>query len=124
MFSGIEYFSLADCVSAPVFQRAYDLDGGVAGTATSADQEWLQSVMTFKTTLGGRYKLQFMESIGVVDVKAPIAALVGDPILGPIAARLIDDAGVIVAYDGGYPSFGLNYVTKTNDVLRKKFLAP
>lgn len=122
-FSGVEYFTQADCVSAPVYQRSYDLSGGVSGSSGQPDTAWGQVVLTFKTTLGGRFKLQLMEPSYAVDQKFALSAGV-DVNVDALVNYLHTAADVVAAYDNGYPQLPLNFVSKTNDTLRKKYFNP
>ena len=122
-FSGVEYFTQANCASAPVYQRAYDFGGGVSGSSGVSDSAWTQAVLTFKTTLGGRFKLMLLEGGAVPDLKIALSAGVS-PAMNAIRDYLVSSADIVAAYDNGYPAVPLNFVTKTNDTLRKKYLNP
>jgi hypothetical protein len=122
-YTGAELYTQADCSSAPVFRFAYDLGGAQAGTASGATQVYQQLDMTYRTQLGGRFKLMFMEgAIEVNDVKQPVGVYSGA--IAAINAYLASDDNVIYARDNSYSGFALNVVTKVNDALRKKYLNP
>jgi len=123
-YDGAELYTQADCSSAPVLQFVYDLGGPVAGTGPGTAKQWQQNALTFKTSLGGRFKLQFMESsISANDSKAALSSFSADGIAN-LRDYVLGSSNVLYARDNSWPAFGLNRVTKTNDKLRKKFLNP
>lgn len=122
-FTRVDWFTQADCESAPVWKRTYDFGGGLAGESSAADVAWGQAVLTFKTSNGGRFKLQLMESIILPNQKVALDA-VGAGTVTDIKEALLDDTDFVVGYDNGYPAAALNYVTKINDSLRRKYLNP
>lgn len=120
-FDSFEVFTQADCESAPVFQRI-GTPTVTAGTGSSADVPWSQVVLTFKDAQGQRGKFQVMEANQPVDQKVAISALTGH--FATIAAYLIGSTSWALSRNNHYLTTGLNFVTKTNDRLRKAFLNP
>lgn len=121
-YDGAELYTQADCDSAPILRFVYDLGGPVAGTGPGTAKPMQQNVLTFKTSLSGRFKLQFMESsISANDQDTPLSAFSADGIAA-LRDYVLSSANVLFARDNSFPAFGLNRVTKTNDKLRKKAL--
>lgn len=123
VINGVEFYTQADCTSAPVFVRNYPIGAAIPGTEAAAVVPWTQIVMTFKTTLGGRFKLQIMEVPYAPDQKLPLGGGV-DANVDAMTAYLLSASEIVAAYDGGFPSVQLNFVSKINDTLRKKYLNP
>jgi len=120
-FTGWEQYTQADCSALPVFQGAGTL--ALAGTSGGTTAPYGQALLTFKTTNGGRGKFQWMEATQPPDQKVAIDITgSGNPDL--LAAYLVGATSWIYARDNGKLVFPLNFVTKTNDKLRKKELHP
>ncbi len=119
---GFEQYTQANCASAPVFQGAGTLTGFI-GASGSADVQWGQADFTFKSAGGGRGLLKLLETPLPVDTKSALNSYVSGTIRD-FVDYLIGDSSWILARDNTYLSRPINLVTKTNDALRKKFLAP
>jgi hypothetical protein len=122
VFTGAEVYSMPTCADAPVFKFAYDLNGGVNGTSSSADVDWTQCVLTYRTKAGGKFKLQLMETIIASDEKEALPT--ASAFIIALNTYLLGAGDVLYARDNSFPGFALNLVTKVNDKLRKKFLNP
>lgn len=120
--TGFEQFTQANCASAPVFQGNGELVG-LVGTGDPPNVQWAQADFTFKSTLGGRGLFKLLEGKTVLDTKAALGTFTGDAI-ADMRDYLTGDASWFLCRDGGYLGVPLNYVTKVNDALRKKFLNP
>jgi len=120
--SGWEAFTQADCASAPVFQNP-GTAVGLVGSSGIADQQWVQAVLTFKTVAGGRGRFTLLEQANAQDQKASLSSLSATPV-GDLVDYLTGADSWVVARDGSYLGLPLNFVTKVNDALRKKFLNP
>jgi len=90
-----------------------------AGTSGTSTQEAAQSIVTFRTTEGGIFKLSFMEpviSIGSIDpppfTNAGLASLCDDVAAGNVYPWL--------ARDGGWPFYVLQHFPGQNESLFKK----
>ena len=120
-FTGWEAFTQADCSHAPVFQNdgTFSSENGSSG---SADVQWTQADFTFKTALGGRFKITLLETTQAPDQKSALAGLTGS--WGDLRDYLIGVDSAVWARDNQPPAIPLNFVTKTNDALRKKYLHP
>lgn len=90
-----------------------------AGTSGSAPSEASQSIVTFRTTEGGIFKLSFMESVivpGSIDPlpisNAALDSLVDDVVLGTVYPW--------IARDGGWPFAVLRHFPGQNEAIWKK----
>lgn len=116
-----ELWTMASPTSAPINVAVFPL--AVAGTGSGGFVRWEESVYTLRTELGGILKVYLMETISTVDQKIAISALSGAS--AAISNYLLADATCCVTgRDGAHPSAGVNFITKTNDALRKRALNP
>lgn len=114
-----EAWSLATPESDATFVYAYPI--GHAGASASTTVAYSQSVFSFRSSAGGYLKLYYMETRYSVNQEDPfpftaaertaLYTYLTDPLTNWIKAR---DGGVVVS--------GINFFTKTNDALRKKYL--
>ena len=93
---------------------------GVAGTSANANVIASQIVMTFRSTLGGLFRLYGMEASYAVNQAFSLAGF--DTALGNLSTYIIASASWVYARDNGKPITTLGAKTKTNDVLRRKLL--
>lgn len=93
-----------------------------AGTAGGASVLMMQTMTTFRTSLGGIYRDAFLEN-------TLLTVNLNDPF--PIANATFDayadyvlsvDGSWIIGRDGGYAAAGIRLMTKTNDSIRRKRL--
>lgn len=114
-----EYWNIANVGDDPVFFYAYLI--GAVGVNASPSVENEQIVITLRSNVGGILKLYYMEgsfSVNLVD-DYPFSNVA----VGALADYLVDPStGWVCARDGGFPISPLRMTTKTNDVLRKKYL--
>jgi hypothetical protein len=120
--TGFEQYTQADCASAPVFRGAGTLTG-FPGTSGGGATPWAQADFTFKSQGGGKGIFKLLEPNVAVDVKQALNTFTGDRV-ADMRDWLISNAAWITARDNTYLSRPINYVTKTNDALRRKFLNP
>jgi hypothetical protein len=120
-FDGWEAFTQADCASLPLFQNNGTF-GTAPGTGTGTNKKWVQAVMTFKSTLGGRGKFTILESLIGQDLKDALSSETG--VTGDLRDYVMASDTWIATRDNGYNAVPLNLVTKINDQLRKKYLNP
>lgn len=118
-FTGWEAYTQLNCESTPVFKNPGTLSS-VDGTNVGAAAAWYQATLTFKTALGGRGRFQMMEGVFGVNQHLPIVGLGG--IVEALADWLISDSSFVWARDNSRLVLPVNYTTKMNDTLRKKFL--
>jgi len=120
--TGYEQYTQADCASAPVFQGAATLTG-FPGTSGGGSTPWSEADFTFKAAAGGRGLVKLLEANIAVDVKQALNTFSADRV-ADLRDWLVGTDSWFLARDGSYLSRPINYVTKTNDALRKKFLNP
>lgn len=119
VFSGWQSYLQDDCESAPVFADAgtlVDQDGENVG----ADEDWSEAILTFKSSNGGRGRFQMMEGVFAPNSHGALVGLGG--IIGAVSDWLVSSASWVYARDNGKLVLPLNYTTKINDQLRKKYL--
>jgi hypothetical protein len=93
---------------------------GKAGTATTASADLLQSVMTFRTALGGLFRLYNMEISGEIPVNyRSVWPFSAGPYLN-MANYLIGDSSPVIGRDDASLVVPIAFTTKYNDALRKK----
>lgn len=96
----------------------FTVDVGVAGTGGGTETFTRQLNRTFRT-LGGHI---------LKNVAEGISSAIPNDFIGPIpnddavAVYLLSGASWILGRDDAFPAASLNYMTKTNDALRKKEL--
>lgn len=118
-FNGWEAYTQADCDSAPVFQNNGVLTS-VNGTNVGAAADWYQATLTFKTFLGGRGRFQMMEGAFGANQHLPIVGIGG--IVEALSDYLTGTTTWVQARDNSNLKVPINYTTKMNDTLRKKYL--
>lgn len=118
-FSGWEAYLQADCESSPTFANAGTLMAA-DGTNVGAAAAWVQAVLTYKSSAGGRGKFQMMEGVFGINTHTAISGLSG--IVKDLSDYLISSDSWIYARDNGKLTLPLFYTTKVNDVLRKREL--
>ena len=119
-FTGWEAFTQADCDSAPVFQNGGSIS--TVGTSGGATVPWVQTLLTFKSVGGGRGKLLWLEGVSANNQHAALVPA-GGTTLDAVADYVIGSSSWLVARDNTFMNVMLNFTTKTNDTLRKKFLS-
>lgn len=119
-FTTAEFWSQPAPEDDPVWIFTHPI--GVVGTGTAASQDLLQAVMTFRTMIGGLYKLYFMEISGDVpqNLRASYPFSAGP--YATLAAYMISDDGWIWGRDNSPLAVPIFFTTKVNDALRKKRL--
>lgn len=91
-----------------------------AGTHGTANVVASQLVMTFRSDLGGLFRLYLMEQPVGVNQAVKYTAM-SNPQLA-LANAITATSSAIYARDNGAPILCLGYKTKTNDVLRRRLL--
>ena len=81
-----------------------------------------QFEVTFRTTLGGRWRWQIMESGIPSEVTVNPGELAAHPQLGDVTNFLVSLGNFVVGRDGGYPVQALRGLGKENDRLRRSWL--
>lgn len=119
-FTSWEAFTQANCASAPVFQNGGSITA--VGSSGGSTKEWVQTLLTFRSAAGGRGKLLWLEGVSANDTHAPLVPG-GGTTLDAIADYVVSANSWLVARDNTFLNVMLNYTTKTNDTLRKKYLA-
>lgn len=99
-----------------IYTFGADDDGTSAGPAITAQQQ----VFTFRTSLGGIYRLYLMEGAVTANLSLSYGAMGADS--KSVADTVMEAAGWIYGRDGGAPVVSLGYKTKYNDVLRRNYL--
>lgn len=95
---------------------------GVPGASGGPLSPFGQIVFPFKGVGGLSLRPYIMEATYTVDVKTPVADL--DGASGAIVAFVLGSSDWIALRGGGFPTVSLGTVTKTNDVLRKRYFNP
>lgn len=120
-FTAWEAYTQATATSVPVWIGAGSLiDGG--GQATGAITPWEQLTMSFRTTAGGRFRVQLMElplpndHVWFGDGMSAASGLAG------IVTYLKGFSCIPLARDDAYVAGAIGARTKTNDVLRRRYM--
>lgn len=95
---------------------------GVVGTGAGAFAAASQGVLTFRTGLGGIYKLYMMEITSSIAINSRDAYPFGSALNTNLATYLLGSGGWVFGRDNETLVVPLNYTTKTNDALRKRRL--
>lgn len=120
-YDGIEYWQKPTKDDDPVFISASDEASGV-GTNATAVVPYSELVMTFRTKGGGILKNYFLECSFSPNVRISAPLYNGSTPCVNWLSFLISVDSPILGRDGTYPLMGLHAATKTNDILRKKYL--
>lgn len=119
-FIEAELYTMASETADPLFRQIAPLN--VAGTATtSAAYSMSQTVLSYRSHLGGIGKLMLMESTATPNFRQAWRAN-APTTFNNLRQYLLGDDCVIIARDGGYPIATTYVTTKTNDVLRRDTL--
>lgn len=114
-----ELWTLASETADPLFRETYAI--GVAGTGTAANQPFAERVLTFRTALGGILRNYLMEGSTVINIRdnPPFTASA----YNDVAGLFVSSDGFVFGRDGGAPVVPIRMTSKTNDSLRKKYMA-
>lgn len=104
--------------SDPLFIKVLDIAD--VGSSASTIVPYSQGVLTLRTEAGGITKVYLMETVFAVNTHDPRPF--ADTRVSALSAALTASASVWYGRDNSYPIIGLNWNTKTNDALRKKYL--
>lgn len=99
-----------------IFTTGLALTGTRSGTAVVAGQQ----VLTFRTHLGGLFRLYFMETPVPPNQVATYAGMANPEL--ELANFVTGATSWLYGRDNGQPILTLGWKTKTNDVLRRKLL--
>lgn len=117
-FNQAEYWSKPTDESDPVWVFTHPI--GEVGTGSTASADMLQAVMSFRTALGGLFRLYFMEISGDVPVNFRTSWPFGAGPYLNLANYLVGDDGWIIGKDNGALVVPIYFTSKYNDALRKK----
>lgn len=117
-FSTAEYWAKPDDEDDPFWVYTHSV--GEVGTGAAASADMLQAVMSFRTYLGGIFRLYLMEISGDVPVNFRTSWPFGAGAYLNLANYLIGDDGWVIGMDNGSLVVPMNFTTKFNDALRKK----
>jgi hypothetical protein len=117
---GATLYTLASPTATPIFQDSVSL--ALHGSSGGADVPWTEWVFTARASNGGLLKIYVMEGHYPPDEKSSFPS--GNADADGIAAYVLLPASVIVARNGQKVLLPLRYVTKINDMLRKKYFNP
>jgi hypothetical protein len=118
-FTGWEAYTQLNCSSPPIFRNAGTLTSH-NGSNGGSSRAWGMATMTWKTALGGRGKMVLLEGCFGNDSIEPLAGDTGP--FGDLSDFMMSDDGWVWARDNSRLSLALNYTTKTNDILRRKYI--
>lgn len=114
-----EAWAMESVDSDPYFVYAYPI--GHAGANASPTVPYSQSVFSFRTMNGSYLKLYYMETRYSLNLEDPFPFTAAERTA--LYTYLTTPATAwIVGRDGGRVVSGMNFFTKTNDALRKKYL--
>lgn len=117
-----EMWTQASPTAVPILQDTYSI--GVAGVHAGSDTPWCQMRMSFRTKAGGRAAVTFLEPPYLPDLKYAAPGYDSTAALANIESYLTGSSACPWGRDNSYIASGIFAVSKTNDTLRKKFLAP
>jgi hypothetical protein len=95
---------------------------GLAGTGAGSAGLMQQLVISFRSSVGGTYRLYVMEHIASILPNVRTAYPWGAGVVKTLADWLTSAASYVIARDGGELIVPVWYNTKFNDALRKKRL--
>lgn len=112
-----ELWTLSAFNADPIFREVFNVS--VAGTNAGATVANSQAVMTLRTNLGGVARIFVMEGTSQVPLKlvAPFSA----GAVKDLSDFLIGNTSPVIGRDGATLTAPVSFITKTNDVLRRKF---
>lgn len=116
-FDAAELWTLPTPTGDPVFREIFSI--GVVGTNATGSQANAQLVMTMRSFLGGLYRVFMMEGSVVVNTKILYPFPAGS--YKTLSDLLIGSTSAVIARDGGTLVGATTAISKTNDVLRKKY---
>lgn len=119
-FSSAEFWSQPLSTDNPVWVFTHPI--GEVGTATGASADKVQSVMTFRTGIGGLYRDYQMEISGDVPADLHVFYPFSAGPFANLAAYLTGTTSWTYARDGSRLIVPVAFTTKVNDALRKKRL--
>lgn len=119
-FVSAELWKYAPLSYDAAFQSAYPI--GVAGTNVGATVPDAQSIITFRSQLGGSARLNLMEAVygGSPTQSYPFSIA----LLNDVADFITDVQSPVVARDGGYLFSTLHLLLGLNEALFKKRMRP
>lgn len=112
-----ELWTKAGVSGDPVFRETGDLS--VVGTNGGAAVALSQVVASYRTSLGGIGKVEFLETAQAVNVVTKPVYAGG---FGTWATYILGAGSIYAGRDEGFPVSIPKIVTKTNDALRKKYV--
>jgi len=104
--------------AAPTFRASATLS--VAGTSGSGRISASQVTYSYRSSTGGRGKVILVDQTDAVNQKFRATGY-GDAAKLAVVNYLIGGTNWVTARDGGFPINVVQILTKTNDVLRKKY---
>lgn len=115
-FTYAELWTMATPTADPIYQDTATLN--IAGTGGASMVEASQITFSFRTSEGGNGKVVMLDQVLAVNAKyrAPYTSVVG-----AVVTYLLSSQCCIFGRDGGYPVAVVKALTKTNDVLRRKY---
>lgn len=119
-FSLGELWTIASVGADPVFVDSFTPT--FTGSSAGAVNVNSQAVMTFRSENGGLYRLYMMETSVPNNTVAYPPAYTGATGFAAVATAVMANTSMVKARDGGHCIASLRAVTKTNDMLRQKFL--
>lgn len=102
------------------FLQAYEV--AVVGTHGGTAVPFAQAVFPFKGAGGTSLRVTILEGSEPPEIHVPVSGLGGADLA--LVNFVLSDDDFIVTRAGGFPSVSLGMVTKTNDVLRKRYFNP
>jgi len=118
IFSGAELYTKA-VGAAGVLVATYAL--AVTGTGSVAHVKAAEMSMSFKTAQGGRGKIVVLDTYAVPNGKFMPAGYSGLGGAAALGAYLVGNTSMVFGRDGHWPAILGKALTKTNDILRKKY---
>jgi hypothetical protein len=120
-FGPAELFYRAEPDDAPVW--CYTAMPTVdAGSSIQLDNPWGQCSFSFRTRLGGKWRLQLMEGVWLRDFKQTYGGLVPAGAPKVLVDFLLGQESCLMGRDGAYPAVMLTWTSKVNDHLRRRYL--
>lgn len=117
-FSRAELWEVASPGADPTFVSVEYL--GTTGSSASAVNPYSQLTISFRTSAGGILKIVLLDQVQAANVRDDFP--VANVAVGAIASYILSTASPIIGRDNGRPVAGIRFLTKTNDVIRKRNL--
>ncbi len=119
-FNGWELWNAIDGAS-PVFRLSGNFENP-AGSNAQTNVPYGMAVFTFRTGLFGRFRLQLMESVLLLNEVHGYGDFTGGDPRKNLVDYVLGNYGVCKGRDGSHPTNFIRVSTKTSDALRRRYI--